>query len=326
MRRRDFITVLGGATAAWPLAARAQQAARMRTIGALIGGAENDAERQRWVDAFREALAKLGWIEGRTVRIAWRWAAGDSDRAAAYAAELAAQRPDVLFGDNTFVVVQLQKATRALPIVFAKVNDPISFGFANNLARPGGNITGFTDAEPESLTKLPELLRLLAPKLERVAIILGQGPTPRSQGIANAAASIGLRPSLHLVHDVREIEETIAGLARERNMGLIHPGDPVIQPYRGQVARLVAQYRLPAVYGALYWAPEGALLCYGTRAEEQYRGAAGYIDRVLKGVRPEELPIQTPIKYELVINMRTAKAVDISVPSSLLAIADEVIE
>jgi putative ABC transport system substrate-binding protein len=326
IRRRDFITLLGGA-AAWPLAARAQQSAeRMRVIGALIGGAEVDAERQRWAAEFREALAKLGWIEGRTVRIEWRWAAGDNGRAAAYAAELAGLRPDALFGDNTFVVMELQKATRSLPIVFAKVNDPFSFGLADSLARPGGNITGFADAEPASLTKLPELLKQLAPQLESVAIILGQGPTPRSQGIANAASSIGMRASLHLLHDAREIEEAITGFARGPNVGLIHPGDPVILPYRGLVVKLAAQYRLPAAYGNPIWGPEGGLLCYGTKAEDQYRGAAGYINRILKGARPDELPIQTPTKYQLVINMKTAKALGLTVPPTLLSTADEVIE
>jgi putative ABC transport system substrate-binding protein len=298
----------------------------MRRIGALIGGEQGDPLRQLWLAEFRNAFARLGWIEGKSIWIDWRWAAGDSRRAVPYANELVAQRPDVLFGDNTFVVAELQKAGHSLPIVFAKVNDPILSGFASNLARPDGNITGFADAEPASLTKLPEFLKQLAPQINSVVVVTGLPPTGRTEGIVNAASSIGLRASVVLVRNAREIEDAMAGFAREPNSGLILPGDPLLAGYRSLIVQLVAQYRLPATYGNLWWAPEGALLCYGTKSEDQYRGAASYIDRILKGASPEELPIQAPTKYELIVNLRTARALGLTVPLTLQVVADEVIE
>jgi putative ABC transport system substrate-binding protein len=325
IRRRDFITLLGGAAAAWPLAARAQ-GDRVRRLGALLGGDEGDSDRQAWVAEFRKGLAERGWIERRNIQIDWRWAAGNNDRAAAYAGELVALKPDVLFGDNTFVVRELQKATRLVPIVFAKVNDPIGPGFVGSLSRPGGNITGFADGEGVSLTKLPEFIKQLAPKVTDVAILNGQLITSRPQGIASAASSIGMRAKILSVHDAYEIENALADFAREPNVALIVPGDPVLFGYRSLIFKLAGQYRLPAVYGSVAWATSGGLFAYGTAAGEQYRGAAAYIDRILKGARPDELPVQTPAKYEIVINLKSAKALGIAVPADLLALADEVIE
>jgi putative tryptophan/tyrosine transport system substrate-binding protein len=325
MRRREFITLVGGA-AAWPLAALAQQGERTRRLGALIGGDERDPERQGCVAEFREGLVEHGWVEGRNIQIDWRWAAANNVRAATYAGELVALRPDILFGDNTFVVVELQKATRSLPIVFAHVNDPIEFRFVGSLARPGGNITGFADGEPVSLTKLPEFIRQIAPQTDSVAIVVGQEPTVRSEGIARAASSIGLRAKILLVHDDHEIREAFAGLAREPNTGLIVPGDPVTLRNRGLIVDLAAQYRMPATYGAIYWATPGGLLCYGPVTGEQYRGAAGYVDRILKGARPDELPVQAPTKYELIINLKTAKALGLTVSNQMQLLADQVIE
>jgi putative ABC transport system substrate-binding protein len=325
MKRRDFITLLGGTAAAWPIAARAQ-IERVRRLGSLIGGSEGDPERQAYVAEFRKGLAEHGWIEGRNIRIDWRWAAGNNERATASAGELVALKPDVLFGDNTFVVRELQKATRSVPIVFAKVNDPIGPGFVGSLARPGANITGFADGEPTSLTKLPEFIKQLAPKVTDVAILNGQLITARSDGIASAASSIGLAAKIVPVHDAYEIEDAFAGFARKPNVGLIVPGDPVLFGYRTLIFGLAARYRLPAAYGSVSWATTGGLLCYGTDAREQYRGAAGYVDRILKGARPDELPVQTPTKYEVVINLQAAKAIGLDVPPPLLAIADEVIE
>ena len=324
MRRREIITLLGGA-ATWPLAAWAQ-GKRVRRLGALLGGNEGDSDRLAWVAEFRKGLAEHGWIEGRNIQLEWRWAQGNNDRAAAYAGELVALKPDVLFGDNTFVVRELQRATRLVPIVFAKVNDPIGSGFVGSLSRPGGNITGFADGEGVSLTKLPEFIKQLAPKITDVAILDGQLTTARSQGIASAASSIGMKAKILSVHDTHEIEKALADFAYAPNGALIVPGDPVLFGYRILIFKLAAHYRLPAVYGSVAWATSGGLFAYGTAAGEQYRGAAGYIDRILKGARPEDLPVQTPAKYEIVINLNAAKALGLTVPPSLLAIADEVIE
>jgi putative ABC transport system substrate-binding protein len=325
MNRRNLLSLLGGA-AILPVAARAQQPERMRRIGALLGGDERDPDRQAWVAELRKGIAEHGWIEGHNIQIDWRWAAGENERATAYADELVSLKPDVLFGDNTFVVVELHKATRSLPIVFAKVNDPIGVGFVGSLSRPGGNITGFADGEGASLTKLPGFIKQLAPNVTDVVILNAQVITSRSEGIARAASAIGLKAKILLLHSAAEIENAFADFSREPNVALIVPGDPVTFGYRSLIFKLLAQYALPATYGNVAFATAGGLLSYGTVAGEQYRGAAGYIDRILKGTRPDELPVQTPTKYDLVINLKAAKALGITVPANLLALADEVIE
>jgi putative ABC transport system substrate-binding protein len=326
MRRRDFITLLGGAAATWPLAARGQQ---MRRMGALIGSAESDPDRQTWIGEFRSTLSKLGWMEGGNIRTDWRWAAADRDRATAYAHELVGLNPDVLFVDNTFVAQALKKAALALPIVFAHVTDPITSGFVVSLAHPGGNMTGFTDSESESHTKLVEIIKQIAPQTSRIATL--GGPTQSAgekvrDAIDSAASSVGLRNTLIEVGNAGEIEAAIADFGREPNGALLVPGDPVTTSHLQLILMLAARYQLPVVGGYRYLATNGGLASYGANVIEQYRGAAGYIDRILKGAKPAELPVQQPTKYELKINLRAAKALGLDVRLSLQQLADEVIE
>jgi putative ABC transport system substrate-binding protein len=334
MQRRQFITLLGGAAAAWPLAARAQQpSGRVRRIGALIGGDESDADRQATVAAFRKALQDLGWTEGRNLRIDWRWAANDANRARTYAAELVALNPDLLFGDNSFVVRELQQATRTLPIIFARTTDPVRAGFVGSLARPGGNITGFADRETSSLGKLAEFLKEVAPQVTRVALITstitgsGLDNRPLALEVASAASSLGLRPNIVDVHgNTGEIQDTIVALAKEPNGGLIIVSGPFILFHRKLVIELAARHKLPAVYSHSIYTRDGGLLSYAVDRDDQYRGAAGYVDRILKGAKPADLPVQQPIKYHFVLNMKTAKALGLDIPLKLHAFADEVIE
>ena len=325
--RREFITLLGGA-AAWPLAARAQQPSPMRRIGVLVGGRESDAERQGYVAAFRSTLQGLGWVEGRNLRIDLRWAEGNVDHARAYAADLVALKPNVLFGDNTFVIIELQQATRAIPIIFARVTDPIASKFIDSLERPGGNITGFADAETQARGKLVELIKEIDPAVMRIAILWA--PLQVAPGIvetAEAAASlVGLRAIRAPVREPRQIEEAIVAMAKEPNGGLIIVSDPFTLLHRKLIADLAARHKLPAVYGNTIFVEDGGLASYGVDQVEEYRGAASYIDRILKGAQSSDLPVQGPIKYRLVVNMKIAKALGLTVPITLLGRADEVIE
>jgi putative ABC transport system substrate-binding protein len=323
MNRREWIALLGGA-AAWPVAARAQQAERVRRIGMLIGGAESDSDRQTWIAEFKKALQKLGWVDGRNIRMDLRWAGADREHAASYSAELVALKPDALFVDNTFVAEALQKETRSVPIVFARITDPIGSGFVGSLARPGGNMTGFSNAESSTLAKFVEFTKEIAPKVTRVAII--SPSTQTIEAVATAASSAGLRSTMVEARTAREIEDAIAGFGKEPNGGLIVPGNPVTTIHRKLMIGLAARYELPLIGGYLNLAAEGGLLTYAADQTVQYQGAAGYIDRILKGEKPGDLPVQQPTKYELIINLKTAKALGLTVPPSLLAIADEVIE
>jgi putative ABC transport system substrate-binding protein len=331
IKRRQFIAGLGSA-ATWPLAAWAQQDGRVRRIGALIGGDESDADRQANVAVFRKALQDLGWIEGRNLRIDWRWAANDANQARTYAAELVARNPDLLFGDNTFVVSGLRQATRTLPIIFARVTDPVRAGFVDSLARPGGNITGFTDREGSTLGKLPEFMKEIAPQVARVALITGAVTGVPTGGtlapeVASAASLVGLRPIVVDVHrNTGEMEDTIVALAKEPNGGLIIVSGEFIVFHRKLVIELAARHKLPAVYSHPIFARDGGLISYGVDRGDQYRGAAGYVDRILKGAKPADLPVQQPIKYHLVVNLRTARALGLTVPQSILLSATEVIE
>jgi putative ABC transport system substrate-binding protein len=327
MRRRDFLTVLGSA-AAWPIAAHGQQDGRLRRIGALIGGAQGDAERQVNVAAFRNALAGLGWVEGRNLSIDWRWAASDVGRARIYAAELVSLTPDVVFGDNTYVVRALQQATRTIPIVFARVTDAITPGFVNGLAHPGGNITGFADSEDSSVGKLADLMREVAPEVTRVAILFNQQIQRESfrQALERTTSQVGLKPAFFEVQDARDIEEAIATFATEPNGGLIIGGGAEVLLHRETLIKAAARYRLPAIYRLSIFVQDGGLMSYGPVLIDQYRGAADYVDRILRGAKPSDLPVQLPIKYRLVVNMKTAKALGLTVPDKLLALADEVIE
>jgi putative ABC transport system substrate-binding protein len=330
MRRRAFVTLLGGAAVAWPIAARAQQAERVRRIGVLIGGDESDPDRRSWLAELQKALQKLGWTDGRNIRMDLRWAAADRARAAAHAADLVALSPDALFVDNTFVAEALQKATRTVPIVFAHISNPIGSGFVSGLARPGGNMTGFSDSEPSILAKFAEFTKQMAPGVKRVAIVVSARRTATSrlniEAIVAAASSVGLSPNVLEVESARELEDAIVGFAQEPNGGLILPGDPVTTSHRRLILALAARYNLPVLGGYRHLAADGGLLSYGAKMSEQYQGAAGYIDRILKGEKPADLPVQQPTQYELAINLQTAKALGLAVPQNLLVGADEVIE
>src|SRR5262245_26890092 len=328
MKRREFITLLGGAAAGWPVAARAQQGEPMRRIGVLMNVGADDAEGQDRFAAFTQALKQLGWSEGRNLLIDTRWAAADDLRR--YAAELAALAPDVLLaGTGTATVAPLLQATRTVPIVFALVIDPVGAGFVANLGRPGGNATGFTAFEYTISGKWLELLKEIAPRVTRAAVL--RDPAIAS-GIGQFAAVQAMAPALGVelgpvdVRDAGEIERAIAVLSRTSNAGLIVTGSPWAQTHRSLIITLADRHKLPAVYSTRYYATGGGLMSYGPDYVDQLRRAAGYVDRILKGEKPADLPVQAPTKYELVINRKTAKVLGITVPASLLARADEVIE
>jgi putative ABC transport system substrate-binding protein len=328
MKRRDFIALLGGA-AAWPLAVRAQQAGGMRRIGVLMSLAEDDPEEQVRYAAFVEGLQQLGWTDGRSVRIDPRWAAGDADRGRKYAAELVGLAPDVILASGGTVATALVQATRTVPIVFTQTPDPVGAGFVASLAHPGGNATGFTNFEYGMGAKWLELLKQIAPGVTRVAV-LRDPVTP--QGIGQFAAVQSMAPSLGLEvspvnsRDTGEMERAVAALARGSNCGLIVTGSGFAIVNRKLIATLAARYKLPAVYPLRVFVTAGGLLAYAADPIEPHRRAAAYVDRILKGEKPGDLPVQAPTKFELVINLKTAKALGLTVPPSLLATANEVIE
>jgi len=328
MRRRELITLLGGA-ASWPLATRAQQTERMRRIGALMGQAEDDPDREVRIAAFAQGLQQSGWTIGGNVRIDYRWATSDVERSR-YAAELLALKPDVLFATSGATVGALQQATRAVPIVFATVVDPVGGGWVASLARPGGNATGFASSEFSLSGKWVELLKEIAPRVTRVAVIRDPSVPAGSGGFAaiqTVAPSLGIELTPVGVRDAGEIERGITAFARSPNGGLIMVGPPSsVTLHRDLIIRLAAQHRLPSVYGSRFYADHGGLIAYAADPIDQFRRAAGYVDRILKGEKPADLPVQAPTKYELVINLKTAKGLGLDVPSTLLARADEVIE
>jgi ABC-type uncharacterized transport system substrate-binding protein len=329
LRRREFITLLGGAAAAWPLAARAQQADRVRRIGALMSVAADDPEGPLRVAAFAQGLQQLGWSVGRNVRIDYRWGAGDGDRIRSHAAELVALAPDVILATGSATLGPLLQATRAVPIVFVHVPDPVGAGFVDSLARPGGNATGFTLFEYSISGKWLELLKEIAPGVTRAAVI--RDPAIASGigqwgAIQTAAPSVGVEVSPVNVRDAGEIERAVAAFARASNGGLIVTGSALAQVHRDLIVRLAARHKLPAVYFERFFVTSGGLVSYGPDIVDQFRRAAGYVDRILKGEKPADLPVQAPTKYELVINLKTARALGLEVPATLLARADEVIE
>ena len=330
IRRRKFLaTLLSGAAVAWPLAARAQQSERMRRIGVLMNLAESDPEGQARIAAFREGLAKLGWTEGRDVQIEYRWFAGEQERARAYAAELVQFKPDVIFAGTAPLLAALQRETRSLPVVFAQVSDPVGAGFVASLARPGSNITGFAQYEYAIGVKWLELLNQIAPQVTRTAVIYD--PTnPEVKGylpvIKAAARSFGMQLSIAAVRDAAEIEHAIEEFAREPNGGLIPLPSPLMAIRRDLIISLARRHRLPNVSAFRYYPISGGLASYGVDNIDLYRRAASYVDRILKGEKPADLPIQQASKFELVINLKTAKALGLDPPISLLARTDEVIE
>jgi len=328
VKRRQFIRLLGGA-AAWPLAARAQQPERMRRIGVLMNQAADDPEGQARLIAFVQALQQFGWTDGRNVRIDTRWAAGDADRIRQYAAEFAAPAPDVILATGSFGVGPLLQATRAVPIVFVIVPDPVGAGFVDNLARPGGNATGFLQFEYALSGKWLELLKQVAPSVTRAAVIRDPAITAgigQFGVIQSVAQSLGVEVSPVNVRDPGEIERAVAAFARTPNAGLIVTGSALATVHRRLIINLAARHKLPAAYVSRYFVTDGGLISYGADLVDQYRQAAGYVDRILKGEKPADLPVQAPTKYELVINLKTAKALGLQIPDKLIAIADEVIE
>src|SRR5262245_60326798 len=329
MSRREFIRLLGGAIAAWPFAAGAQQPDGMRRIGVLMFTAAGDPVGQAQNAAFLQGLAQLGWIDGRIVRIDTRWpVAANADDNRKYAADLVALAPDVLLAAAAPGVRALQQVTRAVPIVFANVVDPVGAGFVDSLARPGGNITGFTQFEYGISAKWLELLREIAPSVKQAAVL--RDPTNPS-ATAQFAAIQAVAPSLAVevspvgLRDVPEIERAVTAFARSSNGGLIVTSGRAVN-YRELIIRLAAEHRLPAVYPYRFYVTSGGLICYGPNLLNQLRSAAGYVDRILKGEKPADLPVQAPTKYELLINLKTAKALGLEIPQPLLARADEVIE
>jgi putative tryptophan/tyrosine transport system substrate-binding protein len=329
-RRREFITLLGGAAAAWPLAAHAQQRERMRRIGVLMSAVEGDPTGLEYITAFAQALAELGWSVGRNVRIEYRWGAGDLDRFRRYAAELVALSPDVVLASAGSIVGALQQASRTVPIVFVTTIDPVGGGWVESLSRPGTNATGFASFEFSMSGKWLELLKEIAPGVKRVAVVRDPSVPAGSGGLAaiqTVAPSLGVELTPVGVRDAGEIERAIAAFARSSNGGLILVGPTSsVRRHFDLVVALAARHRLPAVYPNRLFVTGGGLISYAPDSVDQYRRAAGYVDRILKGEKPADLPVQAPTKYELVINLKTAKALGLEVPATVLARAAEVIE
>jgi len=328
MKRREFVALVGGA-AAWPLAAGSQQPDQMRRIGVLMNVAAADPEGQAQVAAFLQALQQLGWSEGRNVLIDIRWGENDVERDRRYAAELLAFAPDVILASGTLSVAALRRVTRTSPIVFVGVSDPVGAGLVDTLARPGGNVTGFMIFEYSSSGKWLELLKEIAPRLMRVAVLRDSAnPAGIAQfgAIQAVAQSLGVELRPVDIRDAGEIERSIGSFARAANGGLIVTPGASVSAHHDLIVMLAARYKLPAVYSSRPMVIGGGLICYGPDIADQFRQAAGYVDRILKGEKPADLPVQAPTKYELVINLKTARALGLEVPDSLLARADEVIE
>ena len=328
IRRREFVTLLGGA-AAWPLAARAQQPEQMRRIGVLTNLVADDPEAQARVGAFLQGLQELGWAVGRNMRIEYRWGAGDADRTRGYAAELVALAPDVILSSGASALAPLLQATRSVPVVLAQVPDPVGAGFVNSLARPGGNTTGFITYEYGLSGKWLELLTQIAPSVTRAAVIRDpavSAGTGQWGAIQAVAPSVRVLVSPVNVRDAGEIERDVAAFAHGSNSGLIVTASALATVHRNPIITLAARYKLPAVYPDRIFVTGGGLISYGPDLIDNYRRAAGYVDRILKGEKPANLPVQNPIKYELVINLKTAKTLGLTIPPTLLTRADEVIE
>jgi putative tryptophan/tyrosine transport system substrate-binding protein len=328
VRRREFIGLLGSATAAWPFAASAQQPVGVRRVGVLHAQAE-DAENRARHDAFQQELQRLGWVNGRNVQIETRWGSGDTESIRDYATQLVALTPDVIVTVSAAGVAPLLQATHTVPIVFVLVADPVGAGFVDSLARPGRNATGFTALEYSFGGKWLELLRELAPNVTRVAVI--RDPTDSAgiglfSAVQSAASSAGVEANPVDIRDVGEMDRAISSFARGPNCGLIVTASAVAFVHRDEVLAQAAQYKLPAVYFARNFVVAGGLASYGPLSIDQFRRAAGYVDRILKGEKPADLPVQAPTKYELVVNLKTAKTLGLTVPPSILARADEVIE
>jgi ABC-type uncharacterized transport system substrate-binding protein len=330
VKRREFITLIGGAAAAWPLAARAQQGDRMRRLGILMAGAESDPKYQADVAVFREGLQKLGWVGGQNIRIEVRWAGFDVETMRRCAKELIALQPDLILSNDTPTTATLLQQTRSVPIVFATVADPVGSGFVASFARPGGNATGFAVYEASLGGKWLELLKETVPSVSRVVVIFNPATAPFAKSflksLNNAAPSFGVEARVAHVSDVSELETVVATQAREPNSGLIVLNEDFMIAHRVEIISLAARYRLPAVYPFRFFAELGGLISYGVDLNDNFRRAVPYADRILRGAKPSELPVQAPVKFELVINLKTANALGLAVPPSVRNRADEVIE
>jgi putative ABC transport system substrate-binding protein len=330
MKRREFVTLLGGAAAAWPVAVRAQQPERVRRIGVLQGGGgADDPDGQVRLAAFVQVLQQLGWTDGRNVKIDYRWPTGDAEKIRKHAAELVALGPDVILAVGAANMAPLLQATRTVPIVFAAVADPVGAGYVDSLSRPGGNVTGFMLFDYGLSAKWLELLKQIAPSVTRAAVLRDSAITSgigQFAVIQSVASSVDVDVRPVGVHDAAEIERAVAAFAESSNGGLIVTGSALAIVHRELIVTLAARYKLPAIYFQRAFVTGGGLICYGSDPVDQYRRAAGYVDRILKGEKPSDLPVQAPTKYELVINLKTAKALRLTVPPALLARADEVIE
>jgi putative tryptophan/tyrosine transport system substrate-binding protein len=326
MNRRHCMILLGSA-AAWPLAARAQQPDRVRRVGVLMGIAD-DPEGQARIVVFRQALQALGWIEGRNVQFIYRWSAGDPVQARPFAKELLDLRSDVILANSTPVAVGVRDITRTTPTVFVQVSDPVTAGVVQSLERPGGNLTGFTNFEPSIATKWLELVKRVTPNITRIAYLFNPNTAPRvyARAVETAAPALSIMPFAAAVRNEAEMEREIEQFAREPDGALLVLPDLFTATNRQSIIALAAQHRLPAVYPFRYFVASGGLMSYGVEMLETYRQAASYVDRILKGERPSDLPVQQPTKFELVINLKTAQQFGFTVPPTLLARADEVIE
>jgi putative tryptophan/tyrosine transport system substrate-binding protein len=329
MRRRDFITFLGGAATTWPLAARAQQSDRMRHIGVLMNLAADNPEASTRDAAFRQGLKELGWVEGRNLRIDYRWGAGDAELYRRYAGELVALAPEVILATAGPIVAALQRETRTVPIVFTTTIDPVALGYVASLARPGGNITGLTNIASDFGAKWLELLKEVAPSITRAAVLCDRtvrAGVVQFEAIQAAAPSFGVEITPLELRDVDERERIAADFARGANGGLIVTASTLATLHREQIIALAARHRLPSVYPNRLYVTSGGLMSYGPIFLDQYRRAAGYVDRILKGTKPADLPVQAATKYETVLNLKTANALGLAIPTILFARADQVIE
>ena len=330
MRRRDVIVLLAGAAAMWPIAARAQRGDRVRRIAVLMANAEDDPEGHARAAAFRQGLRELGWTEGQNLRIDWRWSGGDVARIRGYAAEVAGSAPDLIVANATANLSAIRQATRSIPIVFVVVNDPVGQGFISSLAQPGGNITGFTFVEYSMFGKSLDLLRQIAPGVTRVGFIFNPATSPYYEGFLPAfethTRNYPIALTIARVGAEAEIDAAVAALAAKPGGGLIVPPDTYTLVHRGTIVQATARHRIPAIYSYRQLVKEGGLMSYGPETAEIFRRSASYVDRILKGAKPAELPAQAPTKFELAVNLKTAVTLGLPVPPNLLALADEVIE
>lgn len=330
MQRRTFITLFAGAAIARPLAARAQQGERIRRVGVLMGYAEDDADSQSWLAAFKQRLMALGWTEGRNLRIDTFWAAGDTSRATAFAKKLLTLQPEVILSNTTPVTEALYRETKKVPLVFVNVSDPIGSGFVESLPRPGGNVTGFINLESSLVEKWLELLKEIAPQMTRAAVMFNPQTAQYVEYYMKpseiTASKIDVKTFRAPVGSDPDIEAVVAGLGRARGTGLIAMTDSFMTVHRKAVIKLTEQHKVPLMYYLRDVPAKGGLISYGTHFVDQFQQAASYVDRILRGTEPADLPVQVPTKYELVINLKTAKALGLTVPQSILIRADEVIE